>query len=212
MESTCFIDIHTHTQHPGVTAAVAYMIGSGEPFPKAEFVSAGVHPWDAEYVDMAEATDFLGTADIAAIGEIGLDFSHNVDKAKQERVFRMQLEIAARRNLPVILHCVKAYNEVLQILQQYDLKAVIFHGYTGSPEQTKTIIDRGYYISIGDRSLRSDKTVESIRNTPLSSIFAETDTSDTPIGAIYDTIADIKQVEVTRLKIMIFNNFKKVIG
>lgn len=191
---------------------VSYEIGSGNPFPDVEFVSTGVHPWNAGNVDISEAAAFLETAPIVAIGEIGLDFSRNIDRSKQEEVFKAQLEIAAKRNLPVILHCVKAYNETLHILSQFKLKAVVFHGYIGSLEQTKTITSKGYYISIGERSLQSNKTIESIRHTQLCYMFAETDTSDTPIKSIYNAIAEVKEIEVTQLKNVIYNNFKAILG
>ncbi len=212
MEGTCFIDLHTHAQHTDSLCVISYEVGSGKPFPDSDFVSAGVHPWDAEKVDMNDAVRFLETAQVAAIGEIGLDFSRDIDRGRQEEVFRAQLEVAARRGLPVILHCVRAHNEILRILPEYHLKAVVFHGYTGSKELTATITGKGYYISLGERSLESDKTIESIRRTDAGFMFAETDTSDIPIEAIYNSIAVIKKVEVTELKTLIYNNFKKIFG
>ncbi len=210
MNDVPYIDLHTHTHHFEVLCVVSYGIGTGQPFPEAPCVSAGVHPWDAERVDMTEAIRFLSTAKIAAIGEIGLDFSRQIDRDRQVDVFREQLAIAEKRNLPVILHCVKAYNEVLKTVSEFDLKAAVFHSYIGSPELASTITGKGYYISISERSLKSKKTIESISNTALGRIFAETDTSEVSIEHVYNAIAAIKKIEITELKHIIFNNFKKI--
>lgn len=211
MNDTPYIDIHTHAPHPEALCVVSYGIGSGEPFPEAAYISAGVHPWDAEKVDMDAAVRFLNEAPIAAVGEIGLDFSRPTDRHKQIDIFRTQLAVAEKRHMPVILHCVKAYNEALRILSEFKLKAVIVHGYIGSPELTTTIIERGYYISVGEHSLKSHKTIESIKGAELTSIFAETDTSGVSIEDIYDAISELKKIDVAQLKQVIFNNFKKAI-
>lgn len=211
MHDAPYIDMHTHAPHPGALCVVSYAIGSGEPFPEVHCISAGVHPWDAENIDMDEAIRILNEAPIAAVGEIGLDFSRQTDRKKQTDVLKLQLAVAEERDLPVILHCVKAYNEILEILSEYDLRAVIFHGYIGSPELTTTITNKGYYVSIGERSLKSRKTIESIRTAPIESIFAETDVSNLPIENIYHTIAGLKRIEVKELKRLIFSNFKKAI-
>ena len=211
MDDLPYIDIHTHSSRPGEMCVVSYEIGSGQPFPKVPYVSAGVHPWDAETVNMEEAVKFLKETSLAAIGEIGLDFSRQIDRNKQIDVFKTQLALAEERNLPVILHCVKGYNEVLNIISGFNLRAVVFHSYIGSPELTANIIKKGYYISISEQSLKSQKTLESISNTSLASLFAETDTSDMSVKYVYDKISVIKKVEVRELKQFIFSNFKKVV-
>ncbi len=212
MTEVDFVDIHTHSAHAGITSIVSWDLGSEQPPPQATYVSAGIHPWSTETLNTYRAIQLLENLPINAIGEIGLDFSKPIDKARQREILQAQLEVASKRRLPVILHCVKAYNEALRILSQYQLAAVIFHGYIGSSEQTATIIKHGYYISAGERSLESPKTIESLRAAPLDRIFAETDTANTPIESIYGMIADIKGLDINTLKRLIYNNFKTVFG
>lgn len=207
-----FIDIHTHST-TGELSLYSYAIGrDAAPPAKGTFFSAGIHPWSAADADTAQALDYLRTAPVAAIGEIGLDYSSTVDRQKQREVFEAQLEIAEQRGLPVIIHCVRAYNDVLPILGRYELHAVVFHSYTGSPEQTAAIYDAGYYFSFGERSLRSAKTMASLRRIPRDRIFAETDESGVAISDVYTALVERLNMAVEELKIQIEQNYKRIFG
>jgi TatD DNase family protein len=191
-----FIDIHTHKIGDDDTIYVySQAIGKDDIPAIGVRFCAGVHPWAAGHVDMAWALDYLASAPVVAIGEIGLDYAVDIDHEIQMTVLRSQLEVAVRRGLPVVIHCVRAYNDVLYLLKDYDLHAVIFHGYIGSLEQTTEILKYdNYYLSFDQRSLRSSKTVESLRFAPLDRIFAETDDSLEDISVVYRSMADLKNV------------------
>ena len=206
-----FIDIHTHkTYDDGTTYIYSQAVGK-DPVPAAGVsFSAGVHPWAAGKVDMAWALEYLSSAPVVAIGEVGLDYAVDVDHHTQTAVFRSQLEVAQRRCLPIIIHCVRAYNDILSILKDYVLHAVIFHGYIGSPEQTREIFKRGYYLSFDERSLQSPKTVESLRIAPLDRIFAETDDGMDNISFIYSEISNLKKVSLEVLQTAVSGNFKHI--
>ncbi len=244
-----YIDIHTHRVRAGVRGIVSCSALSSALPPAGTLFSVGIHPWDADGLDAGQLADTLvkmRRLPASAIGEIGLDYARNVDKAgridgankaAQQSVFRAQLELAAAMKLPVILHCVKAYNDMLAILSDFSLPAVIFHGYIGSARQTATIAARGYYMSFGQRSLRSPKTVESLIVAPDHLIFAETDseidsdiyaamdsemnadadnvhpangTREARIEDIYVEIAVTKGVSTSDLAAIIYTNFTKV--
>lgn len=209
-----YVDIHTHSAGSGGDIRLlSYSVGMDKLPPAVGFFSAGVHPWSAAAADMPPALEYLRSAPAAAIGEIGLDYSvRDLDKQVQLSVFKAQLAVAEERGLPVVIHCVKAYNDVLNILGDYGLKAVIFHGYTGSVQQTETITSKGYYVSAGEVSLNSSRTAEALKSCPAGSLFAETDTSDTDIRGIYRRLADIRGEDVHILRKEIYENYKKVFG
>lgn len=209
-----YVDIHTHRVGDGNEIyLLSYSIGLGEKPAVSGFFSAGVHPWNAVEAYMDEALIFLRTAPISAVGEVGLDYSvDDLDKDRQVFVLEEQLKVAQERLLPVVLHCVKAYNDILNILRKFDLKAVVFHGYVGSPQQTKQLTDRGYYISAGEVSLRSPKTVESLKSCPEELLFAETDDSGADIKQVYSRLAEIRGVSEKELVEKIYCNYKKVFG
>jgi TatD DNase family protein len=176
--------------------------------------SVGVHPWQsgADGFDLAAALLEVETAPAAAIGEIGLDFAPSVagDHGGQKMVFAAQLRIAEERRLPVILHCVRAFEPVMEILSAHTLPGVIFHGFVGSPEQAARAVRAGYWLSFGERSLNSPKTVEAMRAVPLEKIFLETDDSPTPIAEIYSRAADIVAVPVAKLKKQLYDNYSRI--
>ena len=188
-----FIDIHTHNftgRH-------------------SELHAVGIHPWDAEKVDVSELCDEqFAAAD--AIGEIGLDFACKVDKAKQEELFCKQLSIAQRLDKPVVLHCVRAFEPVVNLLSRYSIKTAIFHGFIGSSRQAEEALKRGYFLSFGHRTLISAKTVEALRITPLSRLFVETDESGLDIEQMYGEIAHLRGVSVEELIAATHENWNNI--
>lgn len=186
-----FVDIHTH-------------------HPRAEVLSprmAGIHPWDAteEFV----LPDFA-SCDI--IGETGLDYASKVDKLTQERLFRAHLEAAERLHKPVVLHVVKAFEPTINILAEYNLESVVFHGFIGTTQQVTEALKRGYYLSFGERSLRSTRTLSAIASTPLERLFVETDdNAELDIATIYEAIAKIKELTIEELAEQTTKNYKRLI-
>ena len=187
------IDIHTHNAQTNAQTVVA----------------VGIHPWHALEANLSAVEAQIADAD--AVGEIGLDFACDVPREVQMDVFRAQLAIAERHQKAVVLHCVRAFEEVMKVLADYNLPAVIFHGFIGSPEQAQRAVTQGYYLSFGERTFRSPKTIEAMRSTPLSSLFVETDESPTPIEEIYDKIAELRGIPTDNLTIATEENFKKLI-
>lgn len=185
------VNIHTHT------------LREGELTPRCE----GIHPWQAEQWSGEPPT--LSAA-CEAVGEIGLDYACGVDRALQEALFVEQLKLAAAHNLPVVLHCVRAFEPMMRLLKGYPLRAVIFHGFIGSQEQARRAIERGYYLSFGERSLRSKRTVELMRRMPRERLFLESDESPTPIREIYRQASEIIEVDMAELERITMDNFKHI--
>ena len=122
------IDIHTHNAHT-----------------QAQTVdTVGIHPWHALDGDISAIETCALSA--KAIGEIGLDFLCDVPREAQIAIFRAQLALAERLKKPVVLHCVKAFEEVMRVLRDFHLAAVIFHGFIGSVEQAQRAVKQGYYL------------------------------------------------------------------
>lgn len=170
--------------------------------------TVGIHPWHAANCDLAEMEKHAPSAD--AIGEIGLDYACDVPREVQTAVLRAQLTLAEQLEKPVVLHCVRAFEEVMKIVADYRLKAVIFHGFIGSKEQAQRALAQGYFLSFGECTFHSPKTIEALRITPLSQLFAESDESPTPIEEIYSKIADLRGVSTEDLDAAAKSNFAKI--
>lgn len=113
---------------------------------------------------------------IVAIGEIGLDYYWNKDnKAKQIEVFRKQLEMAEKFNIPVIIHSRDSIGETYEILSEYKVRGVI-HCFSGSLEMANKFIDLGFLLGIGGVvTFKNSKLYQIIEETSLQSIVLETD-------------------------------------
>ena len=122
----------------------------------------------------------------------------------------MPLALAHERQMPVVLHCVKAFEPVMRELDACRPRAVIFHGFIGSPEQARRAVGKGYYLSFGLRAFASPKTLESLRETPLSQLFLETDDSDVPIEEIYARAAKVKGVTPEELRRATLENYGRI--
>lgn len=192
--TSLFVDIHTHKE-PG-----AY-VGP---------ITAGIHPWEAA-PGAAESLRPLAE-EVQAIGEIGLDFACAVPRDIQTECFREQLALAREAGLPVVLHCVRAFEAVMRCLAERPPRAVIFHGFVGSPEQARQALGRGYYLSFGERTFASPRTIEALRATPSGRLFVETDTSATPIETIYARIAAARATTTDELRQATAENYQRIFG
>ena len=187
------IDIHTHNAQT----------------PAQTIETVGIHPWHAVDADLSAVEAKVATADV--VGEIGLDFACDTPREVQMAVFRAQLTLAERYEKGVVLHCVKAFEEVMKILSNFHLKTVIFHGFIGSKKQAQRAVAQGYYLSFGERTFRSPKTIEALRTTPLSQFFVESDESTTPIEEIYAKLAELRGLSVAELTAATEENFRRAI-
>ena len=118
-----------------------------------------------------------------AIGEIGLDlFVRDLDAATQEYFYVEQLKIAQEYDLPVLLHCRKANDEILKHLRKTRVRGGIAHAFNGSPQQANEFIKLGFKLGFGGaftwpRALNLRRLAVEL---PLESIVLETDSPDIP--------------------------------
>ena len=213
---TTFINAHTHDRDDNnVISIVSYRIGVDTVDSSAPF-TMGVHPWDTQSFDVnAIRKTIIPNENLKAIGEIGLDYA----KGKKNRniqllYFRQQLDIAESMDLGAVIHCVKAYDDMMPILQEYapKLKFIMLHGFIGDPQLAVQLTKMGVYLSFGFTSLNSNKTEDSIRRTPLEMLFLETDDMDNRIEEMYEEVSVIKGCSVEELKEQISNNYQKTYG
>ncbi len=153
------------------------------------YYSLGLHPvWIAEHqeidLEILEKELIKATPFCVAIGEIGLDFSkENAQKEKQSAYLSKQLALAEHYQYPVILHCRKAQNELLQILNKFPRVRGVLHGFSGSEQIGLAFIKRGFLLGIGGSITypRANKTRQAVAALPLSSLVLETDAPDMPL-------------------------------
>jgi len=142
-------------------------------YPGICYPMIGLHPTsvDENYREqLATISNYLKKNKFVAIGEIGIDLYWDKSYIReQEIVFREQLIIAAEKTLPVVIHSRNSIDEIINILDDTGIKNLrgVFHSFTGSIEQAREIIKRGFFIGAGG--------ILTFKNSDLDKVIAELD-------------------------------------
>jgi TatD DNase family protein len=147
------------------------------------YAAVGMHPHDAKDVTDDTLTQLKRLArneKVVAIGETGLDYHYNFsEKTDQKRVFAQHLNIAAELDLPVIIHSREAFEETMEVLDNHAgrIKKIVFHCFSGSAQQAKIVLDKGYYISFtGVVTFKNAETARrAAKIVPTDRLMLETD-------------------------------------
>ncbi|MGA7297123.1 MAG: TatD family hydrolase [Rhodanobacteraceae bacterium] len=147
----------------------------------------GLHPMfmgEHKLGDVERLDDFLNKHQSVAVGECGLDFYHGRDDANaQKQLLHAQLEIARKRDLPVILHARKALQEVTQLLKNVGGLRGVVHSFSGSPEQARQLWELGFHLGIGGVATypRARRLRRIVAEMPCEWLLLETDSPDQPL-------------------------------
>ena len=124
-------------------------------YPDCIFLMSGLHPTDVKE-DSKDELDFvansLNTHDYVAIGEIGIDlYWDKTFLSEQQEAFRFQIRLALKHDLPIVIHCRDAFDEIFEILDKENCDKLrgVFHCFTGTLEQAERAIDLGFVLGIG---------------------------------------------------------------
>lgn len=199
------IDFHTHRQPLDKTiAAVVNLVlpvRSSIPASHNLSFSAGIHPW--QLVDIAESQivvlseqleEAVVTGALDVIGECGLDRTLAIALDAQTAVFEQQIGLAEKYQLPLIIHCVRAYPELIAICKTH-LPTVpwLIHGYNGNRQQLEQLMkyDKCYF-SFGPALLQHAEKFRSLLSmVPRVRLLLETDDADINIMDIYQQAANL---------------------
>ena len=145
------------------------------------YAAAGIHPEDALNLPedwLAQVEEMAAHPKVKAIGEIGLDYYwKEVPHDLQKEVFRAQLALAEKLDLPVIVHDREAHADCLAMVKEFPKVRGVFHCYSGSAEDAKTLVKLGWHLSFtGTITFKNArKAPEVIAAVPMERIMVETD-------------------------------------
>jgi TatD DNase family protein len=212
-----YINVHGH-RHANNIQEWVMMNLMAKDFPpddiESGYYSVGFHPYNVGKVDEQDTLNKVKLAtenfNVLAIGEIGLDKSIKAPMDQQMRVFEAQVEIAEYADMPVILHVVRAFNEMVEFMKtHHPVVPMIIHGYNGSPEMAAELVKAGFLISFGEAiGKEHSKIVEAVQKVPIEKMFLETDEGDLDIREIYHFASEIKGISMDHLRMQIFENAK----
>lgn len=176
-------------------------------FPTSKYVkiALGFHPENALVRNFNSKLFYELIKDTKYVGEVGLDFSSKflASKDKQIEIFNQIAKISGQTNKILSVHSRKAEKEVLQVLQNNNVKFAVFHWYSGEVSLIEEIANAGYYFSINPSMLRSKHGREIIHKVPKSRLLIE---SDGPFGKLNSQL-----IEPILIK-DVYNAFEKEMG
>ena len=143
------------------------------------YATIGYHPSEADITnesDLIVLEEQLQREKVVGIGEIGLDYHYGSDnKEKQIELFRKQMEIAEKYNLPVVIHSRDATEDTINILKEYNVIGDM-HCFSGSLETAKIYINMGYKLGIGGVvTFKNSNLYKVVESVGLENIILETD-------------------------------------
>ena len=190
------------------------------------YPTAGYHPSEAndiEEADIANLEEFIKSNKVYAIGECGLDYYWVKDnKEKQIWLFKAQIILAIKYDLPLIIHCRDAVSDIYDVLKEYNGKVrFVMHCYSGSVEMAREFIKLGGMISLGGPvTFKNAKTPKEVAiNIPLERLMIETDCpylAPTPyrgkrnepayVRNVLTEIANLRNIDINELETILDQN------
>ncbi|HDJ33224.1 MAG TPA: hypothetical protein ENF21_03890 [Bacteroidetes bacterium] len=211
------IDLHTHkmTVPAGVFAITNLFVQDIHKWPPGHGAafSAGIHPWHLEQVDrssqLRKLKTLLDDPMVVAVGEAGLDRGVDISFDLQTSLFLEQVCLAEKAGKPMIVHCVRTYSDLLEILNQHTARVpLIIHGFRGTREMAEKLLDRGAYLSFGHSLLHpASRQALFFADLPPERVFFETDMSSLGIRDLYKRASALKGWSLDEWVATIYNNY-----
>ncbi|WP_340112353.1 TatD family hydrolase [Maribellus mangrovi] len=220
MRPVPYIDIHTHSTRFTKDTVTVQNIFPGEgfaPFSGRNFYSVGLHPWhisteeeNNEALQMVE--EALEFDHVIFVGEAGLDKRSETNFAEQQRVFKAQAFMAEEYQYPLLIHCVKAYNEVFELRRKMQpAMPWILHSYSGGLEITEQLLKFKFLFSFGSLLFNQNaKVLETFKWLPLDKIFFETDELEEHVSVVYKRGAELRGLSADALREVVWKNFNRI--
>jgi TatD DNase family protein len=179
------------------------------------FYSIGIHPWfiveERLESDFAIIESKLQEPSCLALGECGLDKRIEVPMELQQLVFEKQLLLAQKYQKPVVIHCVAAFQELIEITKKLNITVpILIHGFSKSEQLAKQLLENGFYISFGKYLLLNPELETVFKSMPNDRFFLETDTAEESLATVYALAAKYKGISVEEIQEIISTNFNKV--
>lgn len=211
-----FVNCHTHSKVDAQSISIRNIfLSENKVFTPDAFYSLGLHPWHifTEHIDVESILlDFiLKDKNLIAIGEIGIDRAIGTSVDLQKCLFIRQLKVAQKNNIPIIVHCVRAYSDILGVLKQENITIpVMLHGFCANNTITREFVRRNAYFSLGKQLYERNETLlKSLIDIPIEYLLLETDEQTVTIQQMYHIVSELKNVPVDELKQQLYRNFER---
>jgi TatD DNase family protein len=186
--------------------------------PTNAWFSAGIHPWyiaerrpseNNQRLQLEKLRQLAQYQEVKFIGECGLDRLKGSPLPLQEEVFIKQIRIAEEVKKPLIIHCVKCFNELISIKKIVRPKVpMVVHGFNNNLVIAQMLLEKGFYLSLGASILQENSNAAQVLSQmPLDKLFLETDDKTISIQEIYEKASFILKIPIDKLEDIIFANY-----
>lgn len=174
--------------------------------------TVGIHPWylneNTFLDDLAVIENTIQQPNCKAVGECGLDKRIETSIEIQKKILIPQLLLAEKYKKPVILHCVAAYQEIIEIKKELKLTIpMVIHGFSKNSQVAESLIKNGFYLSFGKYLLQNPELENVLKTIPLNQFFLETDMIDQTIFEVYSKAEHVLNMN---LEPIIEENYNRV--
>ncbi len=215
---TTFIDIHTHSVKTDDNLIQIVNLDLNQPCPEQDYYSYGIHPWSLDSADFQMETalqsleEKVKLPNVVALGEAGLDKMHKETFEQQIELFERQIELSEVLQKPMILHDVRSHNEIIALRKKRKAQQPwIVHGFSGTEQDVRQLIGQGIYLSVGESLLHPERKIyKSFKFIDLDYLFLETDMAKIDIEKVYETAANLLEMDLSVLQTRIFANFARL--
>lgn len=217
------IDFHTHQVNTASTDIQVLNLLQPLPISLPQVISAGevvfsvgLHPWYLDDSTLAaeklKMEALANEPNVLFMGECGLDRLCNTPFKLQEEVFIWQISLAEKLQKPMVIHCVKAYSELIAIKKKVKPSVpMIVHGFNANEQICKQLIQHGFYLSFGAALLNEKSNAYHLLSIiPKKYLFLETDDKNCTISSIFARASHLLAISVEDLQEIILQNFISV--
>lgn len=219
MMHNLFLDFHTHQLRRQDQADIKEIVSLhlGREVEHQQYTIAK-HPWWTEEVLSDSEKELLKkhltSQDCLAMGEMGLDKLKGPKMEQQITILKSQLDLAQEVQKPVIIHCVRAYDQLLQVKKLYpSIPQWCVHGFARNSTLALQLIDKGFYISLMPVFEITDNYKQLVRALPLDRFFLETDSMpNIQIETVYLQVAELLELDIQTLQQQMIHNTNVFFG
>jgi TatD DNase family protein len=213
-----YIDIHVHGGKPAAGIFIlenlmAHEEKTTETIPGVAY-TYGIHPWflneNNHRHQISSVKKAMGLPGVIAVGEAGFDKIKGPSGELQHRIFAEQVLIAEEYSKPMVIHCVRAWDELLSVKKELKPRMPwLIHGFRGNKELAAQLLSKGMYLSFWFDFVLKPESADLLRSLPSDRIFLETDGAEVDIRDIYIKVSNDLDLSVEDLKSIIYSSFIK---
>lgn len=202
-----YIDFHTHRRREDASTDACEIVSSARVLDTPFTLER--HPWTTTSIlsELEKETfrSHLHHPNCLGLGEIGLDKVKGPPLTEQITILRQLLGIAAVEKKSVVLHCVRAFDEMIALKKEFgSIEKWAIHGFTKHPDLAKQLVQQGFYVSVN--LCRMKQPIDVLSAIPVDKLFLETDDSEELIEENYLCAAKCLKMDASELTAQIARN------